>query len=119
MRNFQSNIYWPSSSDLKSYITEGDIINFPYTQVAVDHGNEIYGPQVPSLKGKTVRLKQNHVNNLPRINISSLFISKNHNEEIDMDYFHVNGLTFFHTKSKRVKKTDYKQMYWDRQKRMF
>ena len=95
MRNFQSNIYWPSSSNLKSYITEGDIINFPYTQVAVDHGNEIYGPQVPSLKGKTVRLKQNHVNNLPRINISSLFISKNHNEEIDMDYFHVNSLTFF------------------------
>ena len=44
------------------------------------------------------------MNNLPRINIPSLLISKNPNEEIDMDYFHVNGLTFFHTKSKRVKK---------------
>ena len=104
VRNLQSNICWPSSSDLKSYITEGDIITFPYTQDAVDHGNDIYGPQVPLLKGKTVRLKQSHVNNLPRINIPSLHISKNPNEEIDMDYFHVNGLTFFHTKSKRVKK---------------
>ena len=44
------------------------------------------------------------MNNLPRINIPSLLISKNSKEEIDMDYFHVNGLLFFHTKSKRVKK---------------
>ena len=43
MRNLQSNICWPSSSDLKSYITEKDIINYPYTQDAVYHDNEIYG----------------------------------------------------------------------------
>ena len=57
---------------------------------------------MPLLKGKTVRLKQSHVNNLPRINIPSLLILKNSNEEIDMDYFHVNGLTFFHTKTSIV-----------------
>lgn len=63
----------------------------------------MYGLQLLLLKGKIVRLKQSHVINLPRINIPSLIISKIPNEEIDMDYFHVNGLIFCHAKSKKVK----------------
>ena len=60
-RELQENLVWPSSFSLKEYIRTGQILNFPYTEDAVDIGEAVFGPQVPILQGKMIREKQRHV----------------------------------------------------------
>ena len=102
-RLLQEKCGWPSSNDLKSYIRNGQIMNCPYVEDAVDVGNEIYGEPVPILKGKMTQRTHHHVRNMPRVSNTSTILMKNPVDELDIDYFHVNGRVFLHTKSKNIK----------------
>ena len=104
VRRLQSMCGWPSNADLKQHILKGSIINCPYLPEAVDHGNAIYGPMIPLLKGKMVRKKHDQTVNRPRVHDIHALVTKHPTDELDMDYFFVNGLTFLHTKTKKIKK---------------
>ena len=75
-RELQENLVWPSSFSLKEYIRMGQILNFPYTEDAVDIGEAVFGPQVPILQGKMIREKQRHVKNIPRTIIPHELVKK-------------------------------------------
>ena len=94
---------WPSDADLKQHISKGSSINCPYLPEVVDHGNAIYGPMIPLLKGKMVRKKHSQTANRPRVHDIHTLVTKHSTDELDMDYFFVNGLTFLHTKTKKIK----------------
>ena len=66
-RELQGNLIWPSSFSLKEYIRTGQILNFPYTEDAVNIGETLFGPQVPILQRKMIRERQRQVKNVPRI----------------------------------------------------
>ena len=95
---------WSSSFSLKEYIRTVKFFNFPDTEDAVDIGEVVFGPQVPILQGEMIREKQRHVKNIPRTIIPHELVKNNPTDELDMDYFYVNGIVFLHTKSKNIKK---------------
>ena len=97
-RELQANLAWPSSADFKHSIKKGHILNFPHIKDSVDIGEAVYGPQEPILQGKMIKCKQRNGINVPRIRITHALIKFHPTDELDIDYFHVNGITFLHTK---------------------
>ena len=51
-----------------------------------------------------VKDKEINIINVPRIRITHALVKNNSTDQLDMDYFHVNGITFLHTKLKKTKK---------------
>ena len=50
LRDHQERCGWSSSTNLKKYIKERHIINYPYLETSVDHRDDIYGPHPQYLK---------------------------------------------------------------------
>ena len=84
-KELQENLVWPSLFSLKEYTRTGQILNFPYTEDAVDIGEAVFGPQVPILQGKMIREKQRHVKNIPRTMIPHELVKNNPTDELDME----------------------------------
>ena len=99
-RELQANIARPSSADFKYYIKKGHILNFPHAEDYVDIGEAVYGPLEPILQGKIIKRKQRNGINAPRISITYAFVKFHPTDELDMNYFHVNGVTFLFNKFK-------------------
>ena len=99
----QANLGWPSDANLKDYVNYGQIINCPIAAEDINRANVIYGPQVPLLKGKTVRRHRVHVANIPRANLPHDLVLNHPADELDMDHFYVNSVCFLHTKSREIK----------------
>ena len=57
-----------------------------------------------------VKRKYHNVRNVPRIANLDKIVMKNPVDELDMDYFHVNGIIFLHTKTKKNKNVDFIQV---------
>jgi len=60
-RELQEKLVWPSSFSLKEYIRTGQILNFPYTEDAIDIVEAAFGPQVFILQGRIIRERKRHV----------------------------------------------------------
>ena len=102
-RVLQAKLGRPSTADFKTYIKNNLLINCDITVDDVSRAEAVYGPQVPMLRGKMVRRELNEFTTLPRTPLPTN-VSKHHpTDEIDMDFFFVNGNPFFHTKSKIIK----------------
>ena len=56
-RDIMKQLGYPSSRDMIKMIVKGMMINIPITAKYVIRANDIYGPDVASLKGKTVKKK--------------------------------------------------------------
>lgn len=102
-RELQSRLGWPSTATLIRYLQKNQIINCPMTIEDVKRGEAIYGPQIPLLKGKMVRKQPPHVRTIQRVNIPHTLSLEHPTDELDVDHFFVNGLTFLHTKSRKIK----------------
>ena len=75
-------------------------MNFPHAEDYVDIGEDVYGPLEPMLQGKMIKRKQRNVINAPKISITYAFVKFHPTDELNMDYFHVNGVTFLFNKFK-------------------
>lgn len=104
-RNLQEKYGWPSTKYFKSYIQSFHIINCLYLSDIVDIGEEVYGTSDPMLTGKMVKRKNSHVKNVLMINNIPSLLEKITFDELVMYYFHFNGITFFHTKTNKIKMT--------------
>ena len=60
-RDFQGKVGHPSTTDLKNIIRLNLISNCPVTAEDLDRAEKIYGPSLPSLKGKTTRQRPDSV----------------------------------------------------------
>jgi hypothetical protein len=65
----------------------------------INRAEAIYGPQLPMLKGKTVRKRQEHTKHRARVPIPSPILEQHPEVRLFMDFFFVNGRPFFHTLS--------------------
>ena len=63
---------------------------------------EIYGPRIPHLKGKTVRSKVQHVDPIKITNVPKTILDKYKEVTICCDLIHINRIGFFNTISRRI-----------------
>jgi len=92
----------PSIADLKRIIKMNFINNCPVTTEDIDLSERIYGPDVASLKGKTVRQSPAPVVK-DVIEIPRELIASQYNVDLCIDTTFVNSLAFLTTVSKAIK----------------
>ena len=102
-RVLQQLLQWPSTADFKRYINENLLINCDVTSDDVNRAISIYGEQVPILRGKKVRRELGEFKSTPFVHIPPDILKHHPTDEIDVDFFFVNGNPYFHMKTKRIK----------------
>ena len=63
---------------------------------------EIYGPSIPHLKGKTVRRKIQHVDTVKITSIPKTILDMYKEVTICCDLMHINGIVFLNTISRHI-----------------
>ena len=100
-RRFQNIIMRPSSRETKEIATKY-VTDCPITSEAVDAADRVFGPNLGSLKGKTVRTKRDHVSHdiggVPRP-----ILDKHRNIAFAVDIVFVNKIPFLVTRSRVTK----------------
>ena len=90
-----------SVSDLKRIIKMNSIQDCPVTTDNIDRAGKIFGPDIPSLKGKTVRRRPTPiVSNI--VDIPRELLTQNQFVELCIDTLFVNSLPFLATVSKSI-----------------
>jgi hypothetical protein len=102
VRDLQEALACPSDVDLANAIEHNVIGNNPFTRRDVRIAKKIFGPDVPAMKGKTVKRKskmpqEDDISDIP-FNIIKEY-SKVH---LAIDIFHVNGIKFLLSYSKHI-----------------
>ena len=101
-RNLLHTLGCPTIRDLKNIITMNGIRDCDVTLEDIDTAEQIFGKDVASLKGKTVRQKVAPVvHNV--VSIPPELMKIHHNIELCIDTLFVNGLPFLTTISKNIK----------------
>jgi hypothetical protein len=102
VRDLQEVLACPSDGDLANAIENNVIGNNPFTRRDVRIAKKIFGPDVPAMKGKTVKRKSK----MPREDdISSIppdIIKEYSNIHLSIDVMHVNGIRFLISHSKHI-----------------
>ena len=92
----------PSVQDLKAVLRMNLISNNPVTTEDIEMAERIFGPDIGSLKGKTVRRKPAQVVN-DNIEVPRELIASQYAITLCVDIVYVNGLQFLTTISKNLK----------------
>jgi hypothetical protein len=102
VRDLQEILACPNDNDLANAIEHNVIGNNPFTRRDVRIAKKIFGPDVPAMKGKTVKRKSK----MPREDdISSIppnIIKEYSNVHLSIDVMHVNGIRFLISHSKHI-----------------
>jgi hypothetical protein len=100
--HLQEVLACPSDYDLANAVEHNVIGNNPITRSDVQIAKQIFGPDVPAMKGKTVKRKSK----MPREDkISDLpcnIIKEYSNVHLPIDLMHVNGIKFLISYSKHI-----------------
>uniref|UniRef100_A0A7S4MQV7 Uncharacterized protein n=1 Tax=Odontella aurita TaxID=265563 RepID=A0A7S4MQV7_9STRA len=94
----------PNTKDYINMVRAGLNRNFPITPDAVTAANKSFGPEVASLKGKTVRKSLNPFVT-KYVEIPKAILELNKSVTLTEDVMFVNGLIFFVSTSRRIKFT--------------
>ena len=100
-RDLLSIIGYPSDKDFKSIIDAPMIKNCPVTVDDINRSTAIFGKDVPTLKGKTVRRKPEPVRS-ELIKVPAHILAKNRKVTLDIDTFYINKLPFLTTLSQHL-----------------
>jgi hypothetical protein len=100
-RELYNALRTPSLQDFKAILQINLIANNPVTNEDIDIAEEIFGPDIGSLKGKTTRKKPTLVIN-DYVNIPQKLMLKQQNIVLCIDGIKVNGLMFLTTISKNL-----------------
>jgi hypothetical protein len=102
VRDLQEALACPSDVDLANAIEHNVIGNNPFTRRDVRIAKKIFGPDVPAMKGKTVKRKSK----MPRADditdIPSNIIKEYSSVHLSIDIMHVNGIKFLISHSKHI-----------------
>ena len=98
----QKRIGRPSTQDFICYVSSNQIPNCPITVQDIKTAEIIYGPDVGSLKGKTVRKKSPVVRPISS-DIPLGIMDKYKDVTLSIDVMKINGIPFFNTISRHIK----------------
>jgi hypothetical protein len=102
VRDLQEALACPSDVDLANAIEHNVIGNNPFTRRDVRIAKKIFGPDIPAMKGKTVKRKSK----MPRADditdIPSNIIKEYSSVHLSIDIMHVNGIKFLISHSKHI-----------------
>ena len=101
VRALQAKIGRPTTRELMAILDQKLITNCPYTSKDVQIAEKIFGPDIGSLKGKTVRSRPNkvHTDETKECAIPAEY----RDVTLGMDVMHVNGVGFLVTVSRNIK----------------
>jgi hypothetical protein len=103
-RKAQGLVGYPSPRDFKNMISSDMIRNCPVTPSDVANTNKIFGPDLTTLKGKTVRQTPPPVMT-DYVQIPQEIVSLNRNVTLTINIMFVNGLPFMVSISRKIKFT--------------
>jgi hypothetical protein len=95
---------YPSEKDFKHMVSSNMILNCPVTRKDINAANNIFGPNVASMKGKTVRSTQDPVLT-EYVEIPKDMVALNKDVTLTADVMFVDGLGFLVTASRSIKST--------------
>jgi hypothetical protein len=95
-RHLQGMIGNPTERDFVGMVHEKLITNCPVTVHDIQNANQIFGPNLANLRGKTTRTKLEHVR-VDYVKIPQVFMELNKFVTIVADVMFVNGLPFLVT----------------------
>jgi hypothetical protein len=101
-RKIQKTIGRPSTRDFMRYIENMLIPNCPISRADVINAEKIFGPDIGSLKGKTVRSSGDHVQTEVS-DMDSTIMNRYRNVTLAGDIMFVNKIPFFVTISRAIK----------------
>jgi hypothetical protein len=93
----------PSEQVSNKILQESMIRNCPLTSDDAKRALQIYGRNVATLKGKTVKQKKRGTSNYQPIGIPAPIVEKYNKPRLFMDILSVNGRPYFHTISQWIK----------------
>jgi hypothetical protein len=93
----------PSEQEFSNILQNGLIRNCPLTADDAKRALHIYGPDIKTLQGKTVKRQNGGIPDYRPIRIPAPIIAKYNTIRLFMDIFWVNGSPYFHTISQHIK----------------
>ena len=102
VRDLQEALACPSDFDLANAIEHNVIGNSPFTRRDVRIAKQIFGPDVPAMKGKTVKNKSIMPREDDVTDIPSFIMKEYSNIHLAIDIMHVNGIKFLISHSKHI-----------------
>ena len=91
----------PSSEDLETMVRHRPLRNLPFQYRDLANATRMFGPDLPNIKGKTVRRKPDRVET-DQLPIPRDYYRLNHFVTLTADVMYVNGVTFLVTKSRKI-----------------
>lgn len=95
-------LFHPAQSRYEKIIGGNFISNLPITLADVRRAERIYGPSVPSIKGRTTRRQPETVQDLIPVGIPRELYEEYNMVTICLDFFYVNKLPVFHAISRKI-----------------
>jgi hypothetical protein len=92
----------PAQSQLEKLVGRNFITNLPITLADVARAEKIYGPPVPSLKGRTMYRKPATVQDLVPVGIPRALYEENKHVTLCLDFLYVNRLPMLHSISRKL-----------------
>jgi hypothetical protein len=102
IRELQEALACPSDFDLANAVEHNVIGNNPFTRRDVRIAKIILGPDVPAMKGKTVKRKSKMPREDEITDIPPAIISEYTKVHLAIDVMHVNGIKFLISYSKHI-----------------
>jgi hypothetical protein len=102
VRGLQEALACPSDVDLANAIEHNVIGNNPFTRRDVRIAKKIFGPDVPAMKGKTVKRKSKMPQEDDISDIPASIIKEYSKVHLAIGIFHVNGIKFLLSYSKHI-----------------
>jgi hypothetical protein len=102
IRELQEILACPSDIDLANAVEHNVIGNNPFTRRDIRIAKKIYGPDVPAMKGKTVKNKSKMPREDEVTDIPASIIKEYSEVHLSIDVMHVNGIKFLISCSKHI-----------------
>jgi hypothetical protein len=102
VRELQEVLACPSDIDLANAVEHNVICNNPFTRRDICIAKKIFGPDIPAMKGKTVKRKSKMPREDDISDIPSNIIKECSNVHLSVDIMHVNGIKFLISRSKHI-----------------
>jgi hypothetical protein len=102
VRELQEVLGCPSDIDLANAVEQNVVGNNPFTRRDIQIAKKIYGPDVPAMKGKTVKRKSKMPREDEVTDIPPIIIKEYSEVHLSIDVMHVNGIKFLISCSKHI-----------------